>query len=173
MRRVSLSDPRHTDPACTLYPAATTSRRRGYGPHQCTRASSRYLFDHRNGSSLTAWFTEQYIGGQNYGLGNSAIDGFFLDDSWGDPNSRTPSNSTRPSEEAYPCSPRGTGKGRCANLTADETLKMTAGWQRNMDTVQAAIVEKGGFAWQSFRCIDGSHDGIACRPVTPPKVTQS
>ena len=31
--------------------------------------------DHRNGSSLTRWFTETYIGGAEYGLGNPHVDG--------------------------------------------------------------------------------------------------
>ena len=44
---------------------------------------------------------------------------------------------------------------------------MNKSWRANMDSVEEAIVSKGGFGWQSFRCIDGSHDGIACRPQTP------
>lgn len=34
-----------------------------------------YLWDHRNGSSLTTWLTETYIGGKEYGLGNPNVDG--------------------------------------------------------------------------------------------------
>jgi len=45
-------------------------------------ACGEYLFDHRNGSILTKWFTEQYIGGTTYGLGNANVSGFYLDDSW-------------------------------------------------------------------------------------------
>ena len=34
-----------------------------------------YLWDHRNGSSVTTWLTETYIGGKQYGLGNPNVDG--------------------------------------------------------------------------------------------------
>jgi hypothetical protein len=34
-----------------------------------------YLWDHRNGSMLTEWFTEEYVGGSDYGLGNDSVDG--------------------------------------------------------------------------------------------------
>lgn len=38
--------------------------------------------------------------------------------------------ASAPSEEAYPCSPRGTGAGRCSALKGDkaETGKMQEGW---------------------------------------------
>jgi hypothetical protein len=35
------------------------------------------LFNHRN-QSLTAWLTDEYMGGAKYGLGNKNVDGFFL-----------------------------------------------------------------------------------------------
>jgi hypothetical protein len=34
-----------------------------------------YLWDHRNGSSLTTWLTQYYIGSKEYGLGNPNVDG--------------------------------------------------------------------------------------------------
>ena len=37
-----------------------------------------YLWDHRNGSSLTTWLTETYIGGKEYGLGNPNVDGLCV-----------------------------------------------------------------------------------------------
>lgn len=106
---------------------------------------------------MSEGFSEEYVGGKEYGLGNENVDGFFLDDHW----------SSKPSEESYPCTQRGTGAGRCAGLSAAETNKMHAAWQHNMETVQASIVSKGGFDWQNFRCIDGSRDGIKCNPSTP------
>eukprot|EP00039_Didymoeca_costata_P002169 m.57998 g.57998 ORF g.57998 m.57998 type:complete len:517 (-) comp11147_c0_seq1:29-1579(-) len=110
-----------------------------------------YLWDHRNGSMLTKWFTEEYIGGSTYGLGNENVDGFYLDDHWTD----------RPSEENYPCSTRGTGAGKCAGLSKNETIKMQAAWQFNMNAVEAAIVENGGFDWQNFRT-DETPDKLSC-----------
>lgn len=74
-----------------------------------------------------------------------------------------------PSEEAWPCSKRGTGAGRCAGLTPVEKSLMVPAWRGNMDAVETAIVEHDGFAWQNFHCIDGSSDGVACRSSTPSK----
>ena len=48
----------------------------------------------------------------------------FLDDHW----------IGSPSEEAYPCSPRGTGAGRCADLPTAKIPEMEAAWLRNMET---------------------------------------
>ena len=47
------------------------------GRCDCGRGVScgEYLFDHRNGSMLTRWFTETYVGGDQYGLGNPSVDG--------------------------------------------------------------------------------------------------
>ena len=93
-----------------------------------------------NGSSLTTWFTEVYVGGSTYGLGNANVDGFYLDDNW----------HGAPSEEAWSCSPRGTGAGKCAGLSKDEIGAMDAAWQHNMDAVQTAIVDK--VRWQHHCC---------------------
>ena len=120
-----------------------------------------YLWDQRNGSMLTDWFTGTYVGGAEYGLGNLNIDGFFFDDQW----------STRPSEEAWPISPRGTGANRSAGLDVAEIAKMYAAWDHNMEAVKRATVEKGGFTWQNFVCIDGkTHgNGELCTTPTPSK----
>lgn len=99
-----------------------------------------YLWDHRN-ASLTPWFTSYYVGSTEYGLGNENVDGFYLDDRWTD----------RPSEEAWPCSPRGTGAGQCAGLNATQVADMYAGWKHNMEAVQTAVVAAGGFDWQDFK----------------------
>jgi hypothetical protein len=102
-----------------------------------------YIWDHRNGSSLTSWFADYYVASSEYGLGNPNVDGFYLDDHW----------SSRPSEENWPCSLRGTGAGRCAALDANETAKMHDGWVANMATVQTAIVNSGGYDWQNFQSL--------------------
>lgn len=102
-----------------------------------------YLWNHRN-SSLQQWFVDVYIGGSIYGLGNENVDGYYLDDHWSDRG---------PSEEHWPCSARGTGAGKCSGFTKNDTAEMISAWQINMDTVQAAIVEKNGFDWQNFQTI--------------------
>ncbi len=48
-------------------------------PHPA--ASQEYLFDHRNGSMLTKWLLEEYIGGPT-GIDSPLVDGFFIDDFW-------------------------------------------------------------------------------------------
>lgn len=86
----------------------------------------------------------------------------FLDDHW----------TGSPSEEAFPCSPRGTGAGRCAGLSDAEIVKMKQAWLGNVQAVESAIVAKHGFAWQMFHCIDGSNlqvGGGHCRAATPGK----
>ena len=75
----------------------------------------------------------------------------FLDDHW-----RDRAGSLDPSEESFPCSSRGTGAGRCASLSHAELDRMSVAWQHNVEAVESAIVANNGFAWQSFRCIDGS-----------------
>eukprot|EP01052_Picozoa_sp_SAG31_P030716 SAG31_NODE_3175_length_4586_cov_4.176064_4_plen_122_part_00 len=54
-----------------------TSTRAQSGGCDCGHgvACGEYLWDHRNGSSLTDWFIEDYIGGETYGLGNPNVDG--------------------------------------------------------------------------------------------------
>jgi hypothetical protein len=77
---------------------------------------------------------------------------FYLDDNW----------SSHPSEEAYPCSPRGTGARRCAGLSKAETEKMTKGWASNMQAVQTAIVTQDGFDWQNFQGVRTPSEGDKC-----------
>jgi hypothetical protein len=91
----------------------------------------------------------------------------FLDDHW-----RDRAGSLDPSEESFPCSSRGSGAGRCASLSHAELDRMSVAWQHNVDSVESAIVANNGFAWQSFRCIDGSDlqvGGGHCRAPTPAK----
>ena len=102
-----------------------------------------YIWDHRN-SSLLRWLTDEYIGGSKLGLGSPDIDGFFLDDQW---------SSKGPSETPFPCTPRGTGAGRCARLSPAELSDLIDAWKSNMDAVQASIVAQGGYDWQNFRSV--------------------
>ena len=84
------------------------------------------------------------IGGTTYGLGNPNVDGFYLDDDWNYQN--RPNKLPSPSEEAWPCTPRGTGAGRCSGFDKSELFRISKAWQTNMDAVETAIVEKKGFA---------------------------
>lgn len=57
----------------------------------------------------------------------------------------------KPSEEAWPVSPRGTGAGRSAGLSREESEYIHGNHTRNMAACQAAIVEHGGYNWQLLR----------------------
>jgi hypothetical protein len=57
----------------------------------------------------------------------------------------------QPSEEAWPVSPRGTGAGRSAGLTKEESEYIHGNHTRNMAACQAAIVDNGGFNWQLLK----------------------
>ena len=102
-----------------------------------------YIWDHRN-SSLLRWLTDEYIGGSKLGLGSPDIDGFFLDDAW---------STKGPSETPFPCTPRGTGAGRCARLSPAELSDLINAWKSNMDAVQASIVAQGGYDGQNCRSV--------------------
>lgn len=107
-----------------------------------------YLFDHRN-ASLTTWLTEQYINGPKYGLGNVAVDGFYLDDDWA---------HNAPSEEA------GSWKQE-TGLSSVDIAGIKAGWQKNMAACQQSIIDHGGWNWQLFGGGGGGHGGS---PVSAP-----
>jgi hypothetical protein len=47
-------------------------------------------------------------------------------------------------------------------LTKEETAKMTAGWQHNMEAVQTAIVAHNGFDWQNFKTMRTPSKGAKC-----------
>jgi len=102
-----------------------------------------YLFDHRNGSMLTNWLVNEYILGKN-GLGSPFIDGYFIDDFW--------------------CSDLINGTGSCTDpvqgpseidkwsqfdmgLSDKDIAEITIGWLANMEVVQKAILQAGGYTW--------------------------
>jgi hypothetical protein len=102
-----------------------------------------YLFDHRNGSMLTEWLLNEYIL-SNTALGSPYIDGLFIDDFW--------------------CSIKINGTNACTDpvqgpteidihnqvdmgLSDKDVADLTIGWLNNMEVVQKAILEAGGYTW--------------------------
>jgi hypothetical protein len=94
----------------------------------------KYIFDHRNGTMLTKWLLEEYMGSNVTGLGNPNIDGFFIDDVW---------KTTGPSES-------GKNAVEDMGLSADDMLAIEKAWSANMDVVKATILNSSGFNWQMF-----------------------
>jgi hypothetical protein len=111
-----------------------------YG-RECTEACDcgkvpcgKYMFDHRNGSMLTKWLLEEYMGSDLTGLRNPNIDGFFLDDIW---------KESGPSES-------GEFAVEDMGLSSDDMLAIDKGWRANADAVKAAILNSSGFSWKMF-----------------------
>ena len=93
-----------------------------------------YYFDFRN-ASLREWFVSTYLGdGDDNGLQNANVDGFFLDDRWG---------RKGPSE-----SPGGLFKD--IRLAAADVDDIGKGYRQAVSAAQRAIVEAGAYTWQSM-----------------------
>jgi len=110
-----------------------------------------YLFDHRNGTQLTDWLIENHITNVESGIGNPNIDGMFMDDFWcsnllceENPNSGLPCPCTDPVQgasevDAYQQADMG---------LSDEDIKdLAIAWDENMEAIQKAILDKGGYTW--------------------------
>eukprot|EP00051_Salpingoeca_urceolata_P001440 m.41044 g.41044 ORF g.41044 m.41044 type:complete len:513 (+) comp11424_c0_seq1:48-1586(+) len=108
-----------------------------------------YLFDHRN-ESLTAWLTEQYMNGADFGMGNPLVSGFYLDDRWSP--GRGPSEENRSAVEDIGLSPQ-------------DVQDITNGWEHNMQACQRALVDAGGWNWQLFQ------DRLGSAPPTKDQCT--
>ena len=111
-----------------------------YG-RECTEACDcgtvpcgKYMFDHRNGSMLTKWLVEEYMGSDSRGLGNPNVDGFFIDDLWKEDG---PSESGKNAVEDM-------------GLSTNDMLAIQKAWGANMDAVQGTILNSSGFDWQMF-----------------------
>jgi hypothetical protein len=90
-----------------------------------------YYFDFRN-ASLREWYVKTYLGnGDENGLQNANVDGFFLDDVWG---------RKGPSE-----SPASLFKD--TGLTAADTADIGRGYQQAVSAAKRAIVEAGAYEW--------------------------
>jgi hypothetical protein len=81
-----------------------------------------YLFDHRN-ASLRRWLVDVYIGGAE-GIGNPAVSGIFLDDTW------TPQGPTEEEEHAV----ADTG------LSKADVAEMMVGYAGNLKAVQVRLI---------------------------------
>lgn len=92
------------------------------------------MFDHRNGSMLTKWLLEEYLGSEAVGLANPNVDGFFLDDLW---------KQTGPSES-------GANAVEDMGLSPSDMLAIQRAWKANTDAAKAMILNSSGFNWQMF-----------------------
>lgn len=126
-----------------------------------------YLWDHRN-ASLRDFLVNEFILGAN-GLGNANVSGFYLDDGWANTSQAVLPWEPQPlgfcdhsaiggaTEEDYYCTAD-------MGLTQADTTAITDGWRETMAAVQAAILQKGAFAWAYFRqeTLPGPGNAAAC-----------
>eukprot|EP01051_Picozoa_sp_SAG22_P000777 SAG22_NODE_24_length_30194_cov_6.086327_10_plen_813_part_00 len=145
------SDRYHDQSQCPQHPAGANGCR-GEGCGSCIDAPcdcggvpcGEYLFDHRNGSMLTNWIVNEYIGGKN-GVDNESIDFMFIDDGWIVKPTEYAPNGRGPSEENRNAL-LDTG------LSPAETLKMCDAWHNNVQQAHRKIVASKAYSWQLFNC---------------------
>lgn len=119
-----------------------------------------YLFDHRNGSMLTDFLIKEHILGPN-GVGNVNIDGLFIDDFWcSNLINKTCDDPVQGPTEIDKYSQLDMG------LSDQDILDLTQGWLANMEAVQKAIIEHGGYTWS---LIPGQQNANAA----PKKINQT
>lgn len=114
-------------------------------------ACGKHLWNHKNGSMLRDYLVNHHIA---HDLQNPNVDGYYLDDFW--------TEAAGPSEEAWPCTPRGSGAGKCSNFTAQELKDSVGNWSLTMATAQAKIRSLNGFDWQSFRNVRRPGNSTEC-----------
>jgi len=129
-----------------------------------TQPCGEYLFDHRNGSMLREWILKEIIGGAT-GLGDSHIDGFFIDDYWC-------SNllcEQDPSIAGCPCNDPVQGPTEVdANsqidmgLSDEDIADLTLAWNETMGAAQREILRLGGYTWSLF----ANEDNANASPIT-------
>ena len=88
-----------------------------------------YLWDHRN-QSLRTWLIREFILGKKTGLGNSNVDGFYLDDGWSNTPAKIPPWAP-PSYAQCSMSPVGGATEEDFYCTADMGLT-----QRDVDAIR-------------------------------------
>ena len=86
-----------------------------------------YLWNHTNGSMLTKFFVDTFIGGDQ-GMASPFIDGFFIDDGW---------SASGPSEENKNAVNQ-------TGMSPADVAAMTKAWSANMAAAQTAIINAGG-----------------------------
>ena len=111
------------------------------------------LFDHRNGSMLRDWIVNEHIGGPA-GLGDPAIDGFFIDDYWCSTKNCEENPSMRGLHKSCPCHDPVQGateidshQQKDMGLSDDEIKDITLAWNITMGAVQAKILKEKGYTW--------------------------
>lgn len=113
-----------------------------------------YLFDHRNGSMLTEWLLKEYILSDT-SLGSPFVDGMFIDDFWcskiinGSLTCNDPVQGTIFTHIAYDVGPSEIDKYSKMDmgLTNEDIVDILNGWLHNMEVVQEAILNAGGYTW--------------------------
>jgi hypothetical protein len=126
-----------------------------YEPCDCGEGvpCGEYLWNHANGTMLRTWLIEEFLLGPT-GLGNSAVDGFYIDDGWAD--TQQPVASWQPAEGF--CDHWITGGAteedlHCVEdmgLTQAQVTNITLNWQQTMQEAAQAIMDNNGWGWYMF-----------------------
>ena len=113
-----------------------------------------YLWDHRN-QSLRTWLINEFILGNETGLGNANVDGFYLDDGWTNKPSPVPSwapptyrqcdmaEHGGATEEDFFCTVD-------MGLSAEDVNDIKGNWSETIQQVHAAALRVNGFTWSQF-----------------------
>jgi hypothetical protein len=91
---------------------------------------------------LREWLVSEFVMGESAGVGNSAVDGVFLDDDWlnhtgGDAGYCNADPFGGPTEEASGCT-------QDMGLTQTDTTAITDGWAETVDAVREAVIAGNG-----------------------------
>ena len=107
-----------------------------------------YLFDHRNGSMLRDWIVNEHIGGPA-GLGDPAIDGFFIDDFWCSDLicKENPHICTHCTDPVQGPTEIDSHSQKDMGLTDEAIKDITLAWNITMGAVQAKILKEKGYTW--------------------------
>jgi hypothetical protein len=124
-----------------------------------------YLWDHRN-QSLRQWLLEEFILGNETGLGNPSVDGFYFDDSW----------------HTAPATPSAPGVGQCSSsalggaseenswcsvdmgLSKQDVADITGNWTLTGQQAKAEVLAHGGFTWGAESLFVGTGARVQSKP---------
>eukprot|EP00056_Hartaetosiga_gracilis_P008939 m.128241 g.128241 ORF g.128241 m.128241 type:complete len:419 (-) comp13022_c0_seq6:1961-3217(-) len=124
-----------------------------------------YLWDHRN-ESLREFLINEFVLGNDTGVGNPLVSGVYLDDGWTD--SPQPRESWWPKEGFCSHDPIGGPTEEYPNCTIDmgltqsDTTAIKAAWQETISQLQDKLLAVGAFSWQQFTS-EGRPDEASCQ----------
>ena len=114
-----------------------------------------FVYDHRNGSMLTNWLIDEYVGGP-FGTGSPHVNGVFLDDYWC--AGPTCNQGEGPTEMEA-------NKRTDMGLSDSDVVAITKGWYENQARVQMALLRDNKYNWNLVPGRPPFPDGVGCGPA--------